>query len=68
MVDGVIETPVDRVNAESAANTLRPATMLTKKPKGFKGSINSLQPMPVERLGSAYAVDITAPAWLSFVR
>jgi hypothetical protein len=26
---------------------------------------NSLQPMPVGRLSSAFAVDITAPAWLS---
>jgi hypothetical protein len=29
---------------------------------------NSLQPTPVGRLSSAFAVDIAAPAWLSFVR
>jgi hypothetical protein len=28
-------------------------------------SNNSLQPMPVGRLSSAFAVDIIAPAWLS---
>ena len=29
---------------------------------------NSLQPTPVERLGSAFAVDIIGPASLSLVR
>lgn len=29
---------------------------------------NSLQPTPVGRLNSAFAVDIARPAWLSFVR
>ena len=29
-------------------------------------SDNSLQPMPVGRLSSAFAVDIASPAWLSW--
>jgi hypothetical protein len=28
----------------------------------------TLQPTPVERLSSAFAVDILNPAWLSFIR
>lgn len=39
--------------------------MITKTNKGFEESIKSLQPAPVGCLRSAFAVDITGPAWFS---
>jgi hypothetical protein len=46
----------------------RDLPMLPKNQKGLTGSIKSLKPTPGGRFSSAFAVDITRPAWLQFVR
>jgi hypothetical protein len=54
--------------AESAGNTLRPATMLTKTQQGLKGSIKSLEPTADGVVRSAIAVHVASRRWLSFFR
>ena len=66
---GVIETPVDCVNAGKCSlhfPALKP--MLTKNQKGLEGSIKSLEPTAVGAVSSAIAVHVTSRRWLSFFR
>jgi hypothetical protein len=43
-------------------------SLVVPKEEGFVMPNQALQPTPVGRLGSAFAVDILVPAWLSLVR